>query len=146
MSMAALQPASEPKAYVVMGVSGRGESLVGDAIAKRLGVVFVEGRAMTDPQTLLEFREITKIFVGTRALSSEKTVPASLLSSRHSPASTSPMAGRCLSSPAAKAQRAPASRLHPSDIRSESREATSELLKLFTGGVHHHVFSAHQYL
>jgi hypothetical protein len=68
MSMAALQPASEPKAYVVMGVSGRGESLVGDAIAKRLGVVYVEGRAMTDPQTLLEFREITKIFGGTRAL------------------------------------------------------------------------------
>jgi len=33
-----------------------------------------------------------------------------------------------------------------SDIRSQSREATGELLKLFTGRVHHHVFRAHQYL
>lgn len=33
-----------------------------------------------------------------------------------------------------------------SDIRSQSRETTGELLKLFTGRVHHHVFSANQYL
>ena len=46
MSMAALQPVSEPMAYVVMGVSGCGKSLVGDAIAKRFGVEFVEGDAL----------------------------------------------------------------------------------------------------
>ncbi|OWV69571.1 hypothetical protein ATY77_20605 [Rhizobium sp. R634] len=32
-----------------------------------------------------------------------------------------------------------------SNVRSESREVTGELLKLFTGKVHHHVFSASEY-
>ncbi|MBY5355994.1 hypothetical protein HFO94_21115 [Rhizobium leguminosarum] len=32
-----------------------------------------------------------------------------------------------------------------SDVRSESREVTGELLQLFTGKVHHHVFSANEY-
>ncbi|MBX4956579.1 hypothetical protein HJB56_19735 [Rhizobium lentis] len=32
-----------------------------------------------------------------------------------------------------------------SNVRSESRELTGELLKLFTGKVHHHVFSANEY-
>jgi len=32
-----------------------------------------------------------------------------------------------------------------SDVRSESREVTGELLQLFTGKVHHHVFSAKEY-
>ena len=32
-----------------------------------------------------------------------------------------------------------------SDIRMESREVTEELLKLFTGKVHHHVFAANEY-
>ncbi|TIP77721.1 MAG: hypothetical protein E5X63_39400, partial [Mesorhizobium sp.] len=32
-----------------------------------------------------------------------------------------------------------------SPIRSESREATGELLKMFTGRVHHHVFDTSEY-
>jgi hypothetical protein len=32
-----------------------------------------------------------------------------------------------------------------SDIRSRSRDVTGELLKLFTGRVHHHVFDANEY-
>ncbi|MGO8246928.1 hypothetical protein [Rhizobium johnstonii] len=32
-----------------------------------------------------------------------------------------------------------------SDVRSESREVTGELLQLFTGKVHHHVFAANEY-
>ncbi len=32
-----------------------------------------------------------------------------------------------------------------SDVRSQSREVTGELLKLFTGKVHHHVFEAAEY-
>jgi hypothetical protein len=32
-----------------------------------------------------------------------------------------------------------------SDVRFKSREVTSELLKLFTGKVHHHVFDANEY-
>ncbi|AHF88497.1 ethyl tert-butyl ether degradation EthD (plasmid) [Rhizobium leguminosarum bv. trifolii WSM1689] len=32
-----------------------------------------------------------------------------------------------------------------SDVRSQSREVTGELLQLFTGKVHHHVFAANQY-
>jgi hypothetical protein len=32
-----------------------------------------------------------------------------------------------------------------SDVRNQSREVTGELLKLFTGKVHHHVFGANQY-
>ncbi|WP_064685132.1 hypothetical protein [Rhizobium bangladeshense] len=32
-----------------------------------------------------------------------------------------------------------------SDVRFESREVTGELLKLFTGKVHHHVFQANEY-
>ena len=32
-----------------------------------------------------------------------------------------------------------------SDVRFQSREVTGELLKLFTGKVHHHLFSAHEY-
>jgi hypothetical protein len=32
-----------------------------------------------------------------------------------------------------------------SDVRAQSREVTGELLKLFTGKVHHHVFEAHEY-
>ncbi|MFF0924697.1 hypothetical protein ACFYE8_34530 [Rhizobium leguminosarum] len=32
-----------------------------------------------------------------------------------------------------------------SDVRSQSREVTGELLQLFTGKVHHHVFSANEY-
>jgi hypothetical protein len=32
-----------------------------------------------------------------------------------------------------------------SDVRSQSRDVTGELLKLFTGKVHHHVFSANEY-
>lgn len=32
-----------------------------------------------------------------------------------------------------------------SDIRYQSREVTGELLKLFTGRVHHHVFDANEY-
>ena len=33
-----------------------------------------------------------------------------------------------------------------SDVRSESREVTGELLKMFTGRVHHHVFDATDHL
>ncbi|MGO7039576.1 hypothetical protein ACCS60_14625 [Rhizobium acaciae] len=32
-----------------------------------------------------------------------------------------------------------------SDVRSQSREVTGELLLLFTGKVHHHVFAANEY-
>ena len=32
-----------------------------------------------------------------------------------------------------------------SPFRAESREVTGELLKMFTGRVHHHVFAANQY-
>ncbi|NKL00921.1 hypothetical protein [Rhizobium leguminosarum] len=32
-----------------------------------------------------------------------------------------------------------------SDVRSQSREVTGELLQLFTGKVHHHVFAANEY-
>lgn len=32
-----------------------------------------------------------------------------------------------------------------SDVRFESREITGELLRLFTGKVHHHVFQANEY-
>lgn len=32
-----------------------------------------------------------------------------------------------------------------SDVRSESREVTGDLLKMFTGKVHHHVFVANDY-
>jgi hypothetical protein len=32
-----------------------------------------------------------------------------------------------------------------SDVRSQSREATAELLKTFTGKVHHHLFAANEY-
>jgi hypothetical protein len=32
-----------------------------------------------------------------------------------------------------------------SDVRRESREVTGELLAMFTGRVHHHVFSAQEY-
>ena len=32
-----------------------------------------------------------------------------------------------------------------SDVRFQSREVTGELLKLFSGKVHHHLFSANQY-
>ena len=32
-----------------------------------------------------------------------------------------------------------------SDVRSQSREVTGELLKLFTGKVHHHLFAASEY-
>jgi hypothetical protein len=32
-----------------------------------------------------------------------------------------------------------------SDVRTESRNVTVELLKLFTGKVHHHVFEANEY-
>jgi hypothetical protein len=32
-----------------------------------------------------------------------------------------------------------------SDVRTESREVTGDLLKLFTGRVHHHLFDANEY-
>lgn len=32
-----------------------------------------------------------------------------------------------------------------SDVRAQSRAVTGELLKLFTGRVHHHVFAANEY-
>jgi hypothetical protein len=32
-----------------------------------------------------------------------------------------------------------------SDVRRQSREVTGELLKMFTGRVHHHVFDANEY-
>jgi hypothetical protein len=32
-----------------------------------------------------------------------------------------------------------------SDVRLQSREVTGELLKMFTGRVHHHVFEANEY-
>ncbi|MDE1994931.1 MAG: hypothetical protein KGI75_20685 [Rhizobiaceae bacterium] len=32
-----------------------------------------------------------------------------------------------------------------SNVRFESREVTAELLRMFTGKVHHHVFSANEY-
>ena len=32
-----------------------------------------------------------------------------------------------------------------SDVRFQSRDVTAELLKLFTGKVHHHVFNANEY-
>ena len=32
-----------------------------------------------------------------------------------------------------------------SNVRSQSREVTGELLKMFTGRVHHHVFDANEY-
>ena len=55
MSMAASRPASDPVAanvgaYVVMGVSGCGKSSVGEAIARHLGLAFIEGDAL-HPQT-----------------------------------------------------------------------------------------------
>lgn len=37
---------SQPMAYIVMGVSGSGKSLVGEAVAADLGLVFVEGDAL----------------------------------------------------------------------------------------------------
>jgi gluconokinase len=43
MLMAASPPRSDGAIYVVMGVSGCGKSLVGEAIAAALGVEFVEG-------------------------------------------------------------------------------------------------------
>ena len=46
MLMAASQPVSKPMAYVVMGVSGCGKSSVGEAVAKHLGLAFVEGDAL----------------------------------------------------------------------------------------------------
>jgi gluconokinase len=46
MSMAASPHPSDPQAYVVMGVSGSGKSLVGEAVAADLGLVFVEGDAL----------------------------------------------------------------------------------------------------
>lgn len=33
-----------------------------------------------------------------------------------------------------------------SDVRFQSREVTGELLKMFTGKVHHHIFDAKEYL
>jgi hypothetical protein len=32
-----------------------------------------------------------------------------------------------------------------SDVRAQSREVTGELLKMFTGRIHHHVFDANEY-
>ena len=46
MLMAASQPVSKPMAYVVMGVSGCGKSSVGEAVAKHLGLAFIEGDAL----------------------------------------------------------------------------------------------------
>ncbi|MDB5526730.1 MAG: gntK [Rhizobium sp.] len=46
MSMAASPPRSELMAYVVMGVSGSGKSLVGQALAEALGLAFAEGDAL----------------------------------------------------------------------------------------------------
>jgi gluconokinase len=46
MSMAASPYPSDPVAYIVMGVSGSGKSLVGEAVAADLGLVFVEGDAL----------------------------------------------------------------------------------------------------
>jgi gluconokinase len=43
MLMAASPPRSDGAIYVIMGVSGCGKSLVGEAIAAALGVAFVEG-------------------------------------------------------------------------------------------------------
>lgn len=43
MLMAASPPRSDGAIYVIMGVSGCGKSLVGEAIAARLGMPFVEG-------------------------------------------------------------------------------------------------------
>jgi gluconokinase len=46
MSIAPSPHSLEPAAYVVMGVSGSGKSLVGEAVAADLGLVFVEGDAL----------------------------------------------------------------------------------------------------
>lgn len=46
MSTAASRHPSEPGAIVVMGVSGSGKSLVGKALAKALGVPFIEGDSL----------------------------------------------------------------------------------------------------
>lgn len=39
-------PSLQASAYVVMGVSGSGKSVVGEAVAENLGLVFVEGDAL----------------------------------------------------------------------------------------------------
>ncbi|TIM33880.1 MAG: gluconokinase, partial [Mesorhizobium sp.] len=44
--MAASRPASEPGLIVVMGVSGCGKTSIGEGIAARLGIGFVEGDAL----------------------------------------------------------------------------------------------------
>lgn len=53
MSMAALPHPPEPIAYVVMGVSGSGKSMVAKAVADNLGLVFVEGDAL-HPQSNID--------------------------------------------------------------------------------------------
>jgi gluconokinase len=55
MSTAASQPASEeaPRLIVVMGVSGCGKTSVGESLAARLGLAFVEGDSL-HPKTNVE--------------------------------------------------------------------------------------------
>ncbi|WP_287227752.1 gluconokinase [Mesorhizobium sp.] len=52
MSMAASRPASEPALIVVMGVSGCGKTSIGEGIAARLGIEFVEGDALHPRQNV----------------------------------------------------------------------------------------------
>jgi gluconokinase len=46
MSTAASQQPFEPMTYVIMGVSGCGKSVVGEALAAHLGATFVEGDSL----------------------------------------------------------------------------------------------------
>lgn len=43
---------SKPRRYVVMGVSGSGKSEIGRRLAKRLGIVYVEGDEHHSPQSI----------------------------------------------------------------------------------------------
>jgi gluconokinase len=62
MSMAASRPASEPaaanvRAYVIMGVSGCGKTLIGEAVARHLGLAFVEGDVLHPQSNIAKMSE-----------------------------------------------------------------------------------------
>ena len=57
MSMVESQPASDARAFVVMGVSGCGKTSVGQAIAAYLGVDFVEGDALHPPENIAKMSQ-----------------------------------------------------------------------------------------
>lgn len=52
MSMAASPPVSDPRAYVVMGVSGCGKTTVAIGLAAWLGLDFIEGDSLHPPENI----------------------------------------------------------------------------------------------